>query len=105
MISSLKGKPLASVAALRADVGTMPVGSELELGILRDGKPVSVSVVMQQSTQDRVPSATIYTGIEGAELSNYDAAGQKGVRIDSVKPGTHAAAIGLKKGDIILGVQ
>ena len=49
-------------------------------------------------------SATIYTGIEGADLSNGDAS-NKGVRVDNVKPGSAAARIGLKKGDVIQGVN
>ncbi|WP_029685195.1 serine endoprotease DegP [Tatumella saanichensis] len=104
VIVSMNGKPLSSFASLRADVGTMPIGTKLELGLLRDGKPVNVTVVIQQSTLDTVQSSNIYTGIEGAELSNATS-GQKGVVVDSVKPNTRAAAIGLKKGDVILGVN
>ncbi len=105
VIVSLNNKQLNSFAQLRADVGSLPVGTKLELGLLRDGKPLTVSVELQQSTQAKVQSATIYTGIEGAELSNFDAAGQKGVKVDSVKAGSRAAAIGLKKDDVILGVN
>ncbi len=64
-----------------------------------------MTVELQQSTKDKVQSATIYTGIEGADLSNVDSNGQKGVRVDSVKAGSAAARIGLKKGDVILGVN
>lgn len=105
VVVSMNGKALTSFAALRAEVGSLPVGTKLELGLLRDGKPVNVTVELQQSSQDKVPSATIYTGIEGADLSNIDSNGQKGVRVDNVKPGSAAARIGLKKGDVILGVN
>ncbi|GAA0475279.1 MULTISPECIES: serine endoprotease DegP [Tatumella] len=105
VIVSLNNKQLSSFAALRADVGSLPVGTKLELGLLRDGKPLTVTVELQQSTQAKVQSATIYTGIEGAELSNYDVKGDKGVKVDSIKPGSRADAIGLKKGDVILGVN
>ncbi|KGD70499.1 serine endoprotease [Tatumella morbirosei] len=105
VIVSMNNKQLNSFAQLRADVGSLPVGTKLELGLLRDGKPLTVNVELQQSTQTKVQSATIYTGIEGAELSNFDADGQKGVKVNSVKPGSRAAAIGLKKDDVILGVN
>ncbi|WP_271460754.1 serine endoprotease DegP [Pantoea leporis] len=105
VVVSMNGKALTSFAALRAEVGSLPVGSKLQLGLLREGKPVNVTVELQQSSQDKVQSATIYTGIEGADLSNIDTNGQKGVRVDSVKPGSAAARIGLKKGDVILGVN
>ena len=49
-------------------------------------------------------SGNIYTGIEGAELSNTQVGNVKGVKVDSVKAGS-AARIGLKKGDVILGVN
>jgi len=105
VVVSMNGKALTSFAALRAEVGSLPVGTKLQLGLLREGKPVNVTVELQQSSQDKVQSATIYTGIEGADLSNVDTNGQKGVRVDSVKPGSAAARIGLKKGDVILGVN
>ena len=105
VIVSLNKKPISSFAALRAEVGSLPVGTKMELGLLRDGKPVTVNIELQQSTQDKVASATIYTGIEGADLSNIEANGQKGVRVDAVKPGSAAARIGLKKDDVILGVN
>ncbi len=81
----------------------MPIGSKVELGLLRDGKPVTVTVELQQSNQTRVDSSTIFNGIEGAEMSNK---GQdKGVVVNNVKAGTPAAQIGLKKGDVIVGAN
>ncbi|NIF33118.1 serine endoprotease DegP [Enterobacter sp. Cy-643] len=105
VITTLNGKSISSFAALRAEVGSMPVGSKISLGLLRDGKPVTVSLELQQSTQNQVDAATIFTGIEGAEMSNRGGKDQKGVQVTSVKPNTPAARIGLKKGDIIVGVN
>jgi serine protease Do len=103
VITSLNGKPVSSFAALRAQVGTMPVGSKVELGLVRDGKPVNVTIELQQSSQTQVDSSSIFNGIEGAEMSNKGA--DKGVVVSSVKAGTPAAQIGLKKGDVIVGAN
>jgi len=105
VIVSMNGKPLNSFAALRAEVGSLPVGTKLALGVIRDGKPVNVTLELQQSRQDNVSLATIYAGIEGAELSNSVSDGQKGIHVDAVKAGSTAARIGLRKGDVILGVN
>ncbi|MFU2314610.1 serine endoprotease DegP [Rahnella sp. PCH160] len=106
VILSMNGKPISSFASFRADIGTMPIGTKVTLGLLRDGKPVNVDVTIEQSTQTpKVESGNIFTGIEGAELSNGVAGDQKGVKVDEVKPGSKAASIGLKKGDVILGVN
>ena len=103
VITSLNGKPISSFAALRAQVGTMPVGSKITLGLLRDGKPVTVNLELQQSSQTQVDSSSIFKGIEGADMSNK---GQdKGVVVSDVKPNSPAAQIGLKKGDVIIGAN
>ena len=104
VIVSLNNKPINSFAALRAQVGSMPVGSKLTLGLLRDGKPTSVELELQQSSQNQVDSSSIFNGIEGAEMSNQTG-NTTGVVVNSVKAGSPAARIGLKKGDIILGAN
>lgn len=105
IIVTLNGKAISSFAAFRAEIGTLPVGSKMSLGIIRDGKSVTIEVTLEQSTQTQVESGNIYTGIEGAELSNTQVGSQKGVKIDNVKAGSAAARIGLKKGDVILSVN
>ncbi|PWC16152.1 serine endoprotease DegP [Brenneria roseae subsp. roseae] len=105
VIVTLNGKAISSFSALRAQVGSLPVGSKVSLGLLRDGKPLTVDVTLQQSSQTQVSSGNLYSGIEGAELSNTELDGRKGVKVDNVKAGTAAAKIGLKKDDIIFGVN
>ena len=103
VITSLNGKPISSFAALRAEVGSMPIGSKVTLGLLREGKPVNVSLELQQSSQNQVDSSIIFSGIEGAEMSNKGA--DKGVVVNNVKANSPAARIGLKKGDVIMGAN
>ena len=103
VITSLNGKPISSFAALRAEVGSMPIGSKVTLGLLREGKPVNVTLELQQSSQNQVDSSTIFSGIEGAEMSNKGA--DKGVVVNNVKANSPAARIGLKKGDVIIGAN
>ncbi|MFJ5483185.1 serine endoprotease DegP [Pectobacterium actinidiae] len=105
VIVTLNGKAISSFSALRAQVGSLPVGSKVALGLLREGKPLTVEVTLQQSNQAQVASGNLYSGIEGAELSNTQVDDKKGVKVDNVKPGSAAAKIGLKKDDIILGVN
>ncbi len=105
VILTLNDKPISSFAALRAEVGSLPVGSKVKLGLLREGKPLTVEVTLQQANQTQMASGNLYTGISGASLSNTEIDGQKGVKVDDVKAGSAAAKIGLKKDDVILGVN
>lgn len=104
VITTLNGKPVSSFAALRAEVGSMPVGSKVSLGLLREGKPVTVTLELQQSSQqNQAGAAAVFSGIEGADMSNK--AQDKGVSVDNVKANSPAARIGLKKGDVIVGAN
>lgn len=105
VIVTLNGKALNNFSSLRAQVGSLPVGTKMTLGLLREGKPLTVVVELQQSSGNKVQSATIYPGIEGAELSNTKINGTSGVKVDNIKPNSAAARIGMKKGDVILGVN
>ena len=104
VIVTMNGKAISSFASFRAEIGTLPVGTKMALGIIRDGKPLTIDVTLEQSSQDQVDSSNIYTGIEGAELSNSTDK-VKGVKVEKVTPGSAAARIGLKKGDVIMGVN
>ncbi|VFP82196.1 serine endoprotease DegP [Candidatus Erwinia haradaeae] len=105
VIISINNKPISSFAALRAQIGSLPVGTTMKLGIIRSGAPISITLSLEPSKTEKVESGTIYGGIEGADLKNYDAQGIKGVKIDNLKEGSAAARIGLKKNDIIMGIN
>lgn len=104
VIVSMNGKAISSFASFRAEIGSLPIGTKMSLGLIRDGKPLNIELTLEQGSQSQVDSSNIYTGIEGAELSN-NTDKEKGVIVDNVKAGSAAARIGLKKGDLILGVN
>ncbi|SLM62058.1 serine endoprotease (protease Do), membrane-associated [Dickeya aquatica] len=105
VIVSMNGKSVGSFSALRAQIGSLPVGSKLTLGLIREGKPLSVEVTLAQNSPSPVASGNLNSAIAGAGLSNTEVNGHKGVKVDNVKPDSAAASIGLKPGDIILGVN
>lgn len=81
----------------------MLVGSKLILGLLCDGKQVNVNLELQQSSQNQVDFSFIFNGIEGVEMSNKGK--DQGVVVNNVKMGILVVQIGLKKGDVIIGVN
>lgn len=105
VIVSLNKKELSSFAALRAEAASLPVGTKMDLGILRNGKLINFVVELQQSSQANVQAAAIYAGLEGAQLSNSTSATTQGVKVDSIKARSRAASIGLQKGDVIIGIN
>ncbi|AHG60148.1 serine endoprotease DegP [Buchnera aphidicola] len=105
IIISLNKKPIYSFAALRAEVGSLPVTTKMELGIFREGKIKNIIVELKYSLKHNLNSENRYIGIEGIDLSNYLSDREKGIKVESVKSNTLAAKIGFKKDDIIIGVN
>ncbi|MCT4705469.1 serine endoprotease DegQ [Enterobacteriaceae bacterium H11S18] len=106
VITSLNGNPLNSFAELRAKIATTEPGTVVKLGLLRDGKPLEVSVTLDKSTASSANAELIAPALQGASLSDGQLKdGSKGVKLDSVEKGTPAAQVGLHKDDVIIGIN
>ena len=106
IIVSINGNPVRSFGELRAKVATMGAGKVVELGLIRDGKPQVAKVTLKQSEESAVAVEQIHPALNGAKLENTKT-GQlpQGVQVVNVESRSPAAAVGLRKGDIITGVN
>lgn len=106
VLTSLDGKPINSFAELRAKIGTTAPGKTVKIGLLREGKPLELSVVLDNNTSGATSAESLSPALQGASLANGQAKdGSKGVQIEDVTKDTPAAHVGLQKGDIIIGVN
>lgn len=106
IITSLDDKPVESFAALRVKIGTTVPGKEVKLGLLRDGKPLTVTVKLDVSTQTVTSAEEIAPALQGATLSDGATKdGTKGVSVNAVDKATPAEQAGLQKGDVIIGLN
>lgn len=105
VITALNGQKIRSFAELRAKVATTGAGKEIELTYLRDNKEDTVKVTLQSDEQTKTTADNLLPALKGAEFSNYDEKGLKGVEITKVEKGSIAERYDFKKGDIIVGVN
>jgi S1-C subfamily serine protease len=92
-----------NAAELRNAIGMLRVGDKIDLGLLRDGKPLSITtVISERGKPEAVSAIEIHPSLVGAEL--VDAPQSGGVLVHSVREGSPAAAAGLKSYDVIVGV-
>ncbi|YCI28868.1 serine endoprotease DegQ [Erwinia sp. PK3-005] len=106
IITSVDDKPITSFAELRVKIGTTPPGKEIKIGLLREGKPLSVMVKLDASARSMNSDELMTPALQGASLSDGQLPdGNKGVKVDSVQKGTPAEQIGLQKDDVIIGVN
>ncbi len=106
IITSVNGKPIKSFANLRAEVMTLRAGSEVTLGIFRDGKNITVKAKLDESKDTDVSgddASALSPAFEGANLTNAD--GDKGVKVTDVISGSPAQRLGLRSGDVIIAVN
>lgn len=103
IIIKLNGKKITSFGELRAKIATLGAGAKVVLTVFRDGKELDLNVTLgkvEELATDDVKE--ISTLLDGASLANND---DNGVLITTVKERSSAYALGLRKGDIILGVN
>ncbi|MFT8209473.1 MAG: serine endoprotease DegQ [Symbiopectobacterium sp.] len=106
VLTSLDGKPINSFTELRAKIGTTAPGKTVKIVLLREGKPLELSVVLDNNTSAAASAESLSPALQGASLANGQTQdGSKGVQIEEVTKDTPAAQVGLQKGDIIIGVN
>jgi serine protease DegQ len=104
VITSVRGAPIRSNAELANTIGMLRVGESVELGLLREGKPKTVTAVLMEPAQ--VSNAqSIHPSLEGAELVEVSEDSTGGVLIRSVAPSSPAAQAGLLADDRIIAVN
>lgn len=105
VIIAMNGQKIRSFAELRAKVATTGAGKEIELTYLRDNKEEKAKVTLQSDEQTKTTADNLLPALKGAEFSNYNASGLKGVEITKVEKGSIAERYDFKKGDVIVGVN
>lgn len=109
VIVNLNEREIASTRDLMARVANTPAGTEVEIGIVRDGKRRTLEAVIgsQGDALSAVRRATL-RALAGAEVrdlpSDHELHG-RGVEVVAVAEGSWAERAGLEAGDVILRVN
>ncbi len=104
VITSVNGQTVKSNPELRNVIGMLRVGDTVDVGLVRDGKPLHVSAVIADTASETGTSpVTIHKGFEGAVLIDAPDAG--GALVRSIEPGSPAAQAGLRADDVIVGAN
>src|SRR5579863_6725482 len=104
VITAVNGQPVKSNSELRNSIGLMRVGDRVDIGLVRDGKPLKVTAVIADTSGELSGApASIHKSFEGAALA--DAPDSGGTLVRSVEPGSAAAQAGLRADDVIVGAN
>ncbi len=98
VITSIDGKPVRDVRAVKNSIGLVRLGQRLSMGVIRAGKRIDISAIIEQIEEN-----TLLTGVALAEEVTRN--GRPYVLIESIEPGSRLDEAGLQAGDIILSVN
>lgn len=101
VIVAVNGERIRTFADLGARVSTLGAGKELELTVLRDGKERKFNVVLSADDQ-AVTAASLHPALDGLTLAPIE---QGGLQVTEITEGSLAERYGLRKNDVIIGVN
>lgn len=110
VVLSVDGVPVKSSADLRNRIGLAEVGQTVALEVLRDGRRSRLDVKITAARDRRADAGQPPSQLAGVELSDIPAGHPAfnrigGVLVTGIARGCPAARAGLRRGDIILGID
>ena len=107
VITRVNGKPVKDAVGLRNAIGMDRVGDKVALGLIRDGKPLTVHATIGAQKEMASGAEELHPALEGADLADALPAEVPGggVEVRSVAPNSPAARVGLRANDVIIGVN
>jgi S1-C subfamily serine protease len=118
VVVSVDGKEIKDPQAFNYRFATKGIGGEAELVFKRQGKPFRVTVPLVGAIEDPPRDLRDLSGrhpLAGARVANLspavaeemgiEARGGSGVIVIEVEAGTPAARLGVRRGDIVIGVN
>ena len=116
LITSLNGEPVKEYRTLSNKVAGLKPGEKLNVGILRDGKPMNITVIVGEAPESEIirpegsDGEVIDLGMVLVDNNPREAARRNlktevGVIIDDVARGGAAYQHGLRPNDVIVGVN
>ncbi len=103
IIIKVNDKKVKGFNELRGKIGSVGAGNKVDITLLRDGDEIEVTVTLKSAPDTNISAASLHPTLDGAKLSSTD--DNSGVTVDDVSAQSPAAAIGLRKGDLIAGVN
>jgi len=104
VITKVNGKMVKTFNELRGKIGSIGAGKTVKITVIRkDGKEKEYDVTLKKSETANIEAASLHRMLDGAELENNNQG--DGIIVAEIAENSPAASIGLRKGDVINGIN
>jgi len=104
VIIEVNGKMIKTFNELRGKIGSIGAGKTVKITVIRkDGKEKEYNVTLKKSEAANIEAASLHRMLDGAQLENNDQG--NGIIVADIAENSPAASIGLRKGDVINGIN
>ncbi|MFT6418211.1 MAG: serine protease Do/serine protease DegQ [Cognaticolwellia sp.] len=104
VITKINGKMIKTFNELRGKIGSIGAGKTIKITVIRkDGKEKTYNVTLKKSEMAKIEAVSLHRMLDGAELENDDKS--NGILVSEIADNSPAASLGLRKGDIINGIN
>jgi Do/DeqQ family serine protease len=106
VVIAMNGRAVRGSADLRNQLGLVPVGDVVDLRLLRDGKPLTAKVTIEAPRTGLSAGRQSVPELVGGRFGSLERNGRpEAVAVVEVERGSPAWQVGLRAGDVIVGVN
>jgi Do/DeqQ family serine protease len=110
VIVAVDDTPVVNSSGLRNRIGLTPLGEDIDVAIMRDGRRRTIEVEVGTGGQQTLEGGDTFARLQGAEFRNMDSGDPRyrdaaGPVVANIEQGSPAWRNGLREGDVILGIN
>ncbi len=108
IVTTVNGRSVNDATTIRTTVGLMRVGEKVNMGIIRNGKPRTITITLGEA--EKVAAESIAPRLAGATLTPIEEGSPlyrrvEGMVVVNVEPGSPAWNATLRKDDVIISIN
>jgi Do/DeqQ family serine protease len=109
VITAVNGRPVRGQADLANAEALLPIGTPVELSVVRDGEPTKIAATLKAPVLREIDGAALDARLAGARFGDLPPTlarrGASGVSVLAVAANSRAATNGLQEGDFVTAVN